>query len=53
MFDDIPEDREPSFPCPECGNGEVTESKFAPKFWECDTCTWNSSKIPLNRATTR
>lgn len=35
MFDDIPEDKEPSYPCPECENGRVTQMGFD---WTCDTC---------------
>ena len=35
-FDDIPEDREQSFPCPEPGcDGCVT---LIDGFWQCDTC---------------
>jgi len=35
-FDDIPEDRCASFPCPSCPTGEVTKNKDG--LWECDRC---------------
>lgn len=35
-FDDIPEDQRPSYPCPECGEGSVTQA--AKYRWECDSC---------------
>lgn len=38
-FDDIPEDREPSYECPNCG-GSVTQSEHG--CWYCDFCEWNS-----------
>ena len=30
-FDDIPEDYRPSYPCPDCEEGNVTESEIAPR----------------------
>ena len=35
-FDDIPEDREQSFQCPQCENGDITLNKDGE--WECDSC---------------
>jgi hypothetical protein len=38
-FDDIPEDRELSFPCDSLGcPGNVTQEEEIPYFWVCDTC---------------
>ena len=37
-FDGIPEDYEPSYPCPECEEGNVTQSEDLAGVWECDTC---------------
>ena len=37
-FEDIPEDREKSYPC-QCG-GNIKENEDG--IWECDTCDWNS-----------
>jgi hypothetical protein len=34
-FDDIPEDKEPSFPCACGGNIKKRNGK-----WECDSCDW-------------
>ena len=39
-FDDIPEDREPSYPC-QCG-GDVTVDDN--DVWTCDKCEWSSDK---------
>lgn len=42
MFDDIPEDANESFECPECGcdfHGSVTKN-YIFGIWECDTCEW-------------
>jgi len=41
-FDSIPEDKEESYPCPECG-GSVTKQN---NYWECDSCEFcaNDSK---------
>jgi len=48
-FDDIPEDREQSFPCEEC-SGEIKKSKNG-DWWECDTCDWRSDgKLALWQA---
>lgn len=35
-FDSIPEDREMSFPCPDCDNGNVTKNDNGE--WECNSC---------------
>lgn len=35
-FDAIPEDKEQSFPCEECGKGNIVKNKEGD--WECDTC---------------
>jgi len=35
-FDDIPEDLEPAYPCPEC-DGSVTFNNES-KSWECSKC---------------
>ena len=40
-FDDIPEDYRPSYPCENCGEGNITESEYYPGCWECDTCGWS------------
>jgi ribosomal protein L37AE/L43A len=40
-FDDIPEDYRPSYPCPNCEGGNVTESDSHKGCWECDTCGWS------------
>ena len=37
-FDDIPEDRDESYPCPVDGcDGTVS---LLDHVWECDTCDW-------------
>lgn len=38
-FDSIPEDKQESFPCPECG-GSVTLFDFN-NSWECDSCNFH------------
>lgn len=35
-FDAIPEDKQQSFPCEECGTGNIVKDKEGD--WECDTC---------------
>ena len=40
-FDDIPEDYKPSYPCENCGEGNITESEDYKGCWECDTCGWS------------
>ena len=40
-FDDIPEDHKPSYPCENCGEGNITESEDYKGCWECDTCGWS------------
>ena len=37
-FDDIPEDREESYPC-ECG-GEISQDKDQGGKWQCNKCDW-------------
>jgi ribosomal protein L37AE/L43A len=39
-FDDIPEDHKPSYPCENCGKGNITESEDHKGRWKCDTCGW-------------
>lgn len=46
-FDDIPEDAKQSFPCPECDEGEITEKKEFPGFWECSCCYWEGRNLRL------
>ena len=39
-FEDIPEDKEISYPCPnECG-GNVVQDKNQGNMWQCDNCDW-------------
>jgi ribosomal protein L37AE/L43A len=40
-FEDIPEDREESYPC-KCG-GNITQDKENGEIWQCDNCDW----VPL------
>jgi ribosomal protein L37AE/L43A len=35
-FDDIPEDYQESYPCPECEEGNVTKDEDG--IWNCDVC---------------
>ena len=37
--EDIPEDREQSFPCPSCNDGSVVLAKGV---WGCSTCGWEA-----------
>ena len=37
-FDDIPEDKANSQPCPNCKDGNAVENKQGD--WHCDTCDW-------------
>ncbi len=39
-FEDIPEDKERSFPCPSCHDGVVVLSEGV---WGCSTCGWNAA----------
>jgi ribosomal protein L37AE/L43A len=40
-FDDIPEDREQSYPCPEdCGGNVVEQVSEDGIMFECDKCDW-------------
>lgn len=39
-FESIPEDREPSYPCPECETGNVTRVRGYSKEWSCDNCNF-------------
>lgn len=36
-IDDIPEDREQSFPCHKCKHGSITQNIITGS-WECDNC---------------
>lgn len=49
MFDSIPEDRELSYPCEECDEGNVNYNESNDR-WECDNCGFSrrSSKGELN-----
>lgn len=38
-FDDIPEDKHESYPCPDC-EGNIVQNKEG--FWHCDSCAWNT-----------
>lgn len=38
--DDIPEDRDASYPCPKC-DGEIKEFNFV---WSCDKCGFDPVK---------
>lgn len=41
MFDDIPEDREESYPCPNGdGGGVYMHIEGENEVWECDTCNF-------------
>jgi ribosomal protein L37AE/L43A len=37
--EDIPEDRQESYPCTECGTGSVTECNVTGD-WCCDSCSF-------------
>lgn len=37
-FDEIPENKTNSAPCPNCVNGNAIEDKQGN--WSCDTCDW-------------
>lgn len=50
-FDDIPEDRQQEFPCPECSNGSVYFNKEVEQ-WLCDTCDFSADNTPPAKATT-
>ena len=39
-FDDIPEDREQSFPCPTGCGGDVTQDPKQGMQWQCNQCDW-------------
>lgn len=39
-FDDIPEDREESYPC-DCG-GSIAKDKSG--VWQCDKCDWTATE---------
>lgn len=38
-FEEIPEDKKESHPCPDCKEGNVGLN-FDETKWECDTCNW-------------
>lgn len=40
-FDDIPEDKEESYPCPKCEVGNVILNENGS--WECDACDWGTT----------
>jgi len=37
-FEDIPEDRAESHPCPVCRTGNITELEDKDQTWACDKC---------------
>ena len=39
-FEDIPEDKQESYPCPECQTGKIEEIKVSGGIivWACDSC---------------
>jgi len=41
-FDSIPEDREESFPCPQCNDGNVV---LRDDEYECDKCDFHKKKV--------
>lgn len=46
-FEDIPEDKAQSFPCPEGCGGNVVKDKNQGNLWQCDNCNW----MPLQKET--
>ena len=44
-FEDIPEDKEESYPCINCNTGEITMNEEC-TLWECDKCNWTHLVIP-------
>ncbi len=42
--EDIPEDREESFPCPAGCGGNVTRDENQANMWKCDNCGWMMSQ---------
>jgi len=42
-FEDIPEDKQESHPCPICEDGNVTENNKGD--WVCDNCDSNLSDV--------
>lgn len=46
-FEDIPEDSQPSFPCPDCEFGEIALNESF-NAWECDECEFTQpNKEPV------
>ena len=43
-FEDIPEDKIESYPCPECEHGNVIPKVSLIPGWECDTCNFNTEE---------
>ena len=41
-FDEIPENKKESYPCPECQDGNVTSDSMGE--WECDRCDFSSMR---------
>lgn len=39
-FESIPEDKEESYPCPECEEGNITLAIDG--IWECSHCHWHN-----------
>ena len=38
--EDIPEDMEESYPCPNCAEGSITRDPNQKGIWLCDKCPW-------------
>ncbi len=44
MFEEIPEDKQEAYPCPECEKGSVYINQVQ-EVWECDHCEWWSPVV--------
>lgn len=44
ILESIPEDKQQSFPCPECTNGSITKNIH--NIWFCDTCDFWRTEQP-------
>jgi len=38
--EDMPEDRQESYPCPNCPDGNITKDPKQGNMWQCDSCDW-------------
>lgn len=50
-FDDIPEDKSGSYPCPNDCGGDVIKD-YLNKGWQCIKCAWFKSDEPENQKST-